>query len=53
MNKAILKKLKKMKERTLIDEETEKRHQKFVEYIQHLMENPQPNRNICDFESEE
>ena len=53
MNKAILKKLKEMKEQKLIDEETEKRHQEFLNYIQYLIENPQPNRNIHDFESEE
>ena len=53
MNKAILKKLKEMKERKLIDEETEKRHQEFLEYIQNLKDNPQTNRNIHDFESED
>ena len=32
MNNAILKKLKAMEERKLIDEETEKRHQEFLDY---------------------
>ena len=53
MNKDILKKLKEMKERKLIYEETQKRHQEFLEYIQYLIDNPQPNRNIHDFESED
>ena len=53
MNKDILKKLKAMDERKLIDEETEKRHQEFLEYIQYLIDNPAPNRNIHDFESED
>ena len=53
MNKAIWKKLKDMKEQKLIDEETEKRHQEFLNYIQYLIDNPQPNRNIHDFESED
>lgn len=53
MNKDILKKLKAMEERKLIDEETEKRHQEFLEYIQYLIDNPAPNRNIHNFESED
>ena len=53
MNKDILKKLKAMEERKLIDEETEKRHQEFLEYFQYLIDNPQPTRNIHDFESED
>ncbi len=52
MNKAILKKLKAMKERKLIDKENEKRYQEGLDYIQYLMDNPVPNRNIHDFESE-
>ena len=36
-----------------IDEETEKRHQEFLDYIQYLIDHPQPNRNIHDFESED
>ena len=53
MNNAILKKLKEMEERKLIDEETEKRHQEFLDYIQYLIDHPQPNSNIHDFESED
>ena len=53
MNNAILKKLKEMEERKLIDAEVEKRHQEFLDYIQHLIDHPQPNRNIHDFESED
>ena len=46
MNNAILKKLKAMEERKLIDEETEKRHQEFLDYIQYLIDHPQPNRKL-------
>lgn len=53
MNNAILKKLKAMEERKLIDEGTEKRHQEFLDYIHYLIDHPQPNRNIHDFESED
>lgn len=53
MNNSILKRLKEMEERKLIDEETEKRHQEFLDYIQYLIDHPQPNRNIHDFESED
>ena len=35
------------------DEAIEKAHQEFLDYIQYLIDHPQPNRNIHDFESED
>ena len=53
MSKTVLNRLKEIESRIYTDAEVEKRHQEFLEYIQYLIDNPAPNRNIHDFESED
>ena len=53
MNKTVINRLKDVEKKIVHDEAIEKAHQEFLEYIQYLIDNPQPNRNIHDFESED
>lgn len=53
MSKTVLNRLKEIESRIYTDAEVEKRHQEFLKYIQYLIDNPAPNRNIHDFESED
>lgn len=52
MSKVFINRLIKIEERMLHDKTVEEAHQEFWNYIQYLIDNPQPNRNIHDFESE-
>lgn len=53
MSKVFINRLIKIEERMLQDKTVEEAYQEFWNYIQYLIDNPQPNRNIHDFESEE
>ena len=53
MNKTVINRLKDVEKKIVRDEAIKKAHQEFLDYIQYLIDHPQPNRNIHDFESED
>ena len=53
MNKTVINRLKDVEKTIVHDEAIEKAHQEFLDYNQYLIDHPQPNRNIHDFESED
>ena len=53
MNKTVINRLKDVEKKIVHDEAIKKAHQEFLDYIQYLIDHPQPDRNIHDFESED
>ena len=53
MSKTVKNRLIEVEKKIVHDEAIEKAHQAFLDYIQYLIDHPQPNRNIHDFESED
>ena len=53
MSKTVKNRLIEVEKKIVHDEAIEKAHQEFLDYIQYLIDHPQPNRNIHDFESED
>lgn len=53
MNKTVINRLNEIEKRIALGDIIEKKTQEFWDFVNYALNNPAPNRNIHDFESED